>query len=108
MDNPYDVPPKPPDICEEYTVIKNSLINFVNKSDSLKFSFILSTINDACFRANKIVTYTYQFLKLFCIHGQKIDGIFVPITKDVIHMAMKIFIKDSNQGRIVQIQIKIF
>jgi len=102
MGNPYDIPPEPPDINEEYTVIKNSLLNFVNKSDPLKSTFILSTINDACFRANQIVSYTYQFLKLFCIHGQQINGEFIPITKDVIHMAMKNFIQDSNKGRIVQ------
>jgi hypothetical protein len=98
MDNPYDVPPKPPD---EYIVIKNSLLNFANKSDQLKSTHLIATINDACCRSNLIVTYTYQFLRLFCLHGQHIDGEFIPITKDIIHMAMKIFIQDTHQGRIV-------
>jgi hypothetical protein len=99
MDNSYDVPPKPPD---QYIVIKNSLLNFVNKSDPIKTSFIISTINDACYRVNLITSYTYQFLRLFCLYGQQIDGVFIPITKDIIHMAMKIFIQDTNQGRHVQ------
>lgn len=93
MDNPYDVPPKPPD---EYIVIKNSLLNFVNKSNPLKTAHLISTINDACYRSNLIVSYTYQFLRLFCLYGQRIDGEFIPITKDVIHMAMKVFIQDTN------------
>jgi hypothetical protein len=99
IDNPYNIPPKPP---EQYIVIKNSLINFVDKSNQFKTVSIIDTINSACHRVNLITSYTYQFLRLFCLNGQRIDGEFIPITKDIIHMAMKIFIQDTNQGRTVQ------
>lgn len=62
--------------------IKKSLLNFGDKSNQLKTALIIDTINEACFRVNLITSYTYQFIRLFCLHCQHINGQFIPITKE--------------------------
>ena len=93
-----NIHPKPP---EEYHVIKNSLLNFVNSSDKEKMNKNIAIINDAVLRVNEIVIHTYQFLRLFSIKGQKINEEFVEINRDIVSMAMKVFIEDTKRGRSV-------
>ena len=91
------IPHKPP---EKYTIIKSQLLNLMYPNDTKSRNSYLHNINDACFRSNEIVFHTYQFLRLFVIkEKQKINKIFVKITKDVVSMAMKVFIKETKRGR---------
>ena len=88
---------KPPD---KYTIIKSQLLNLMYPNDTKSRNSYLHNINDACFRSNEIVFHTYQFLRLFVIkEKQKINKIFIKITKDVVSMAMKVFIKETKRGR---------
>lgn len=98
MVDEFGRPIKPP---EKYIVIKNSLKKFVNHSDTKQGTLNIAIINEACSRVNKIVIHTYNFLRLFVISGQQIDNKFVEINRDIVYMAMKIFIKDTLQGRTV-------
>jgi hypothetical protein len=76
------------------------LEQIINPFGNRRKNDILFKINDACYRTNKIIIHTYQFLRLFIINdNQHIDGEFIKITYDIISLAMKVFIKDTKQGR---------
>jgi len=85
---------------DKYTMIKTTLEKIVNPFKKQRKYNILYKIDDACYRTNKIVIHTYQFLRLFVIKdNQCIDGEFIKITCDIIAIVMKVFIKETKRGR---------
>jgi hypothetical protein len=81
-----DITKKPPD---KYRTIKCSFKQIIkNKEDGAK-------IFDAVIRTHKIVTHTYQFLRLFILYNYKKKNDILEINEDTIKMAFKTLMKSS-------------
>ena len=79
----------------------------INKMKTVKYKidkFIrnennLSILFDACNRCNKLVIYTYQFLRLWLISKYYNKSCEIPkLTKEIIKKAMTVLIQDKNAG----------
>ena len=83
---------------EKIKVVKIKLKNILHfsKTNRNKVSNITNIIEDACIRVNKIITHTYQFLKLYFIIEK--DS-FLEINHDVILMTMKLFMTENKRGK---------
>ncbi len=77
---------KPPD---KYKTLKCNLLQIIKNKDDI------STIFDAVIRTHKIVTHTYQFLRLFILCNYKKNKEIIKITDDVIKMVFKTLIQKS-------------
>jgi len=80
------IPKKPPDKLRTNKCSFNSII----KDNTIK-----SKIFDAVIRTNKIVTHTYQFLRLVILYLYDKNKQIIDINEDIIKMGFKVFIKDS-------------
>ena len=76
-----------------YTTVKTSLKSVV-KNDS-----VIKIINKHVVMVNKIVTHTYQFLKLYCIHTFDTTNQLPTIDRLLIYSIMKILCKEDPRGR---------
>jgi len=80
------IPKKPPD------KLRTNKCSF---SSIIKDNTIKSKIFDAVIRTNKIVTNTYQFLRLVILYLYDRNNKIITINEDSIKMVFKVFIKDS-------------
>jgi hypothetical protein len=78
---------KPPD---KYRTIKCSLQYII------KPTLYTNKLLDACFRTHQIVIHTYQFLRLWILKKYHSKQMIPTITEDIIRMAFKSLIKDSQ------------
>ena len=81
------IPKKPPD------KLRTGKCSF---KDIIKDKQNINIIFDAVIRTNKIITYTYQFLRLVILYLYDRDKQIININEDTIKMAFKVFIQDSR------------
>lgn len=81
------IPKKPPD------KLRTGKCSF---KDIIKDKQNINIIFDAVIRSNKIITYTYQFLRLVILYLYDRDKQIININEDTIKMAFKVFIQDSR------------
>ena len=77
-----------------FQTIKTSLKSVVRDETTIE------KLTEAALRANRIMTHTLQFLKLYLIHCHDTDDALPTIDKPFVNAAMKIVcIKTNNKGR---------
>ncbi len=84
-----------------YKTIKTSLKSIIrNKSN-------IEKINEVVYRMNLIITHTYQFLKLYCLHTFRNEGCIPIINEQLINTIMKILCNKHTSGRKPSEEVKI-
>jgi hypothetical protein len=86
-----EIPKKPPD---KLRTIKCSFSSILKTKDKN----VIDKIFSATCRTHKIITHTYQFLRLWILYKYKKDIDIPIITEDTIKMAFKSLIKDGSGG----------
>lgn len=81
------------DYITSYKTIKTSLKSII------KEEIDIDKINDAVNRTNLIITHTYQFLKLYCLHKFNKEGIIPTINEELVRMIIKILCVKDGRGR---------
>jgi len=98
---PSKKPKKPPDpnylikykdYLSSYKTIKLPLKS-ITKNEA-----VLNIIDDAVKNVNKIVTHTYYFLKMYCLHIFDTTTNIPTIDEDLITNIMKLFCKKDSRG----------
>src|SRR5665647_611651 len=84
---------KPPDKTSYYKCIKVPL-KHITKHDT-----VIQKINETVIKANKIVIYALQFIKLYCINEFDESKILPKIDEEFINAVMKTLCKESSTGR---------
>lgn len=92
-----------------YKTVKTSLQKIVKNESSI------GKITNAVFMINQIITHTYQFLKLYCLHNYKINNKLPIINEKLINQIMKVLCtrnkrgqKPSKENKILQSELKSF
>ena len=80
------IPKNPPD---KLRTVKCSFKNIIKDKDNTNIIF------DAVIRTNKIITYSYQFLRLIILYLYNKNKQIIDINVDTIKMTFKVLIKDS-------------
>ena len=80
------IPKKPPD---KLRTVKCSFKDIIKDKDNINIIF------DAVIRTNKIITYSYQFLRLIILYLYDKNKQIIDINEDTIKMTFKVLIKDS-------------
>lgn len=80
------IPKKP---LDKLRTVKCSFKDIIKDKDNINIIF------DAVIRTNKIITYSYQFLRLVILYLYDRNKQLININEDTIKMTFKVFIKDS-------------
>jgi len=84
---------KKPDKDSYYKCIKVPLKHIA------KYDTVIEKINETVVKANKIVIYALQFIKLYCINEYNENKTLPTIDENFINATMKTLCKESSQGR---------
>jgi hypothetical protein len=82
-----------PSVKVKMKTIKHKIDKFIKNENNLNILF------DACNRCNKLVIYTYQFLRLFILSKYYNKTCNIPkLTKEIIKKAMMVLVQNNNIG----------
>ena len=84
---------KQPDKNSYYKCVKVPL-KYIAKYDK-----VIEKINETVIKANKIVIYSLQFIKLYCINEYDENKVLPKIDEEFINAVMKTMCKESSTGR---------
>lgn len=89
---------KPPDKFITVKCVLEKIIIDDEPDNQLKKEDIKNILNDTCFRTNKIVINTYQFLRLWILHKYHNNSDVPIITEEIIKMIMNTLSTKDNRG----------